>query len=158
MIVNQNGEPMPPLGDYRDSQISTLTRELADARAECEGVASEAAKMLTEYLETRDAAIARAEVAEAEAVTIANAWRTERDSIQREAETYAALLREAGEKIIGINIALDAFWNDPERPLTHTMRSKSVANLSDAQSACRSLAARIIAATQAETGGEDERN
>ena len=43
MIVDQNGEVMPPLGDYRDSQIAILTRERDDAIAE------------------RDAAIARAE-------------------------------------------------------------------------------------------------
>lgn len=54
------------------------------------------------------------------------------------AETHSAALARALEDV---SAKVDAFWNDPERPSVHRMRSKSVHELSDAQRRARSLLA-----------------
>lgn len=57
---------------------------------------------------------------------------------REEAETNSAALARALEDV---NAKVDAFWNDPERPSVHRMRSKSVHELSDAQRRAQSLLA-----------------
>lgn len=54
------------------------------------------------------------------------------------AETHSAALARALEEL---SAKVDAFWNDPERPSVHRMRSKSVHELSDAQRRAQSLLA-----------------
>jgi hypothetical protein len=56
----------------------------------------------------------------------------------RSAETHSAALARALEELV---TKVDAFWNDPERPSVHRMRSKSVHELSDAQRRAQSLLA-----------------
>lgn len=57
---------------------------------------------------------------------------------KRAAETHSAALARALEELV---TKVDAFWNDPERPSVHRMRSKSVHELSDAQRRAQSLLA-----------------
>lgn len=65
--------------------------------------------------------------------------RVEAEKRAREAaETHSAALARALEEL---SAKVDAFWNDPERPSVHRMRSKSVHELSDAQRRAQSLLA-----------------
>jgi hypothetical protein len=181
MIVNQNGEPMPPLGDYRDSQIATLTRErdalikeVAEWRSRPDALRADKAEadrdvaiatltrerdvaeanygaaclraagaeaefdQLTGRFEDicadRDAAIARAEVAETAFNAVANCaiYRMERDALR-------ALLREAGEKI-GPFVKL--------KPVSWSLEGDHYYVKTVAIRALADLAARITAATQ----------
>ena len=108
----------PDSGPIREA--AALLRSLS-LRVEAEKRAREEAERERREEELREdarlgAALARAESAEAHSAALARA------------------LEELSAKV-------DAFWNDPERPSVHRMRSKSVHELSDAQRRARSLLA-----------------
>jgi hypothetical protein len=181
--------------DYLDAAdaIASLTRELADARAECEGVASEAAKMLTKYLETRDAAIKERDEAKSladlaylkageaietrdAAIARAEEWQknfsvlskaivgeTGASAIEEARKLVAcrALLREAGLGLNEYKRAIGDHYAPDDCYATGPMTGNDYRDLVECP-ACSALklhadlAARIAAATQTETGGEDE--